>query len=67
MDNQKLIAEWQAKIIERCETKLGRLLFPTELHAIKQFRGFQALEMIDDTVTQAQPNEIEHYLISLVA
>jgi len=67
MDNQKLIAEWQTKIVGFCEAKLGRQLSPPELRSIKRFNGFQALETIEDTVNQAQPNEVERYLGTLAA
>ena len=67
MDNQKLTAEWQERIVECCEKKLGRKLFPVELQSIEKFRGFQALEMIEDMVSDAQPSEIERYLRSIVA
>ena len=67
MDNQKLVAEWQAKIVECCEAKLGRVLSPTERQSIARFNGFQALEMIEDTVNQSEPKDVEQYLVSLAA
>lgn len=65
MDNQKLVAEWQTKIIACCEAKLERQLSATELQCIKRFSGFQALEMIEDTVTQVRLDEVERYLRSI--
>jgi hypothetical protein len=62
MDNQELVAEWQARIAGRCEAKLGRQLSLTERQSIGRFGGFQALEMIEDTVDQARPDEVEQYL-----
>jgi len=67
MDNQKLVAEWQAKIVACCEAKLGRQLSSIELQSIKRYGGFQALEMIEETVNHAQPNEVERYLGSIAA
>jgi hypothetical protein len=65
MDNQKLVAEWQTKIVACCEAKLERQLSAKELQSIKRFSGFQALEMIEDTVTHARPDEVERYLGSI--
>jgi len=67
MDNQKLVAEWQTKIVTCCEVKLGRQLSSAELGSIKRFGGFQALELIEDTINHAQPNEVERYLASIAA
>jgi hypothetical protein len=67
MDNQELVAEWQAKIVGCCEAKLGRQLSSTELQFIRWFSGFQALEMIEDTVNQARPDVVERYLRSIAA
>lgn len=67
MANQKLVRTWQKKIIEICESKLGRALRSYELGAITSAGGFLALEMIEDTVREAQPDEIEQYLISITA
>lgn len=67
MDNSKLVAEWQTKVVACCETKLGRQLSEIELQSIKRFSGFQALEMIEDTVTHAPPDEVERYLAQLRA
>jgi hypothetical protein len=67
MDNQKLVAEWQMKIVACCEAKLERQLSAKELQSIKRFSGFQALVMIEDTVTRARPDEVERYLGSIAA
>lgn len=67
MDNQDLVAEWQTKIVGFCESKFGRQLSPKELQSIKKIGGFQALEMIEDKVSKAQPKEVERYLCSLAA
>jgi hypothetical protein len=65
MENQTLVADWQKKIVACCEAKLERQLSAIELQSIKRFNGFQALEMIEDTVTQARPDEVERYLGSI--
>jgi hypothetical protein len=41
MDNQKLVADWQKKIVASCEAKLGRQLSTIELQSIKRFKGFK--------------------------
>lgn len=67
MSNEKLVRTWQKKIVEICVSKLGRPLRSDELGAITSVGGFLALEMIEDTVREAQPDEIEQYLVSILA
>jgi hypothetical protein len=67
MDNQELVTEWQKRIVACCEAKLGRQLSSKELQSIKRFGGFQALEAIEDTVSDAQPDQVERYLDSIAA
>lgn len=67
MNNQKLVRTWQNKIVEICESKLGRTLRSDELGAITSVGGFLALEMVEDTVRETPPDEIEQYLVSIVA
>lgn len=65
MNSQKMVVEWQRKIVACCEAKLERRLSAAELQASKQFSGFQALDMIEDTVNNVEPNEIASYLASI--
>lgn len=65
MDNQALVAEWQKRIVACCEAKLGRQLSSKELQSIKRLGGFQALESIQDMVSNAQPDQVEQYLDSI--
>lgn len=67
VDNHELVATWQNKIIECCETRLGRRLWPVELKSIRRYGGFLALEMIQDTVSHGAPDEIVAYLSWLAA
>lgn len=67
MSNEKLVRTWQKKIVEICVSKLGRPLRSDELGAIRSVAGFLTLEMIEDTVREAQPDEIEQYLVSILA
>ena len=65
MNNAKLVHTWQRKIVEICENKLARPLRPDERRAISSVGGFLALEMIEATVSEAQSDEIEQYLVSI--
>jgi hypothetical protein len=67
MNSQTPVRTWQKKIVEICESKLGRPLRADELGAITSVGGFLALEMIEDTVREAQPGEIEQYLVLIAA
>lgn len=67
MSNEKLVRTWQKKIVEICVSKLGRPLRSDELGAITSVAGFLTLELIEDTVREAQPDEIEQYLVSILA
>jgi hypothetical protein len=65
MGDAELVAKWHNNIIEICGEKLGRALSSKERQSITQHEGFLALEMIEDTVSHAQPNELERYLVSI--
>jgi hypothetical protein len=67
MNNQKLVRTWQKRIVETCESKLGRPLRPGELGAITSVGSFLGLEMVEDMVSEAQADEIEKYLVSIAA
>lgn len=64
MDNQKLINQWREVIIKKAEKKLHRKLTNNELKFINSRSGFIALEMIEETVTYYNINELERYLNS---
>jgi hypothetical protein len=65
MDDHGLVANWQNKLVVSCEASLERRLSPVELQSIRQYGGFLALEMIEDTVRHASPDEIVSYLAAL--
>jgi hypothetical protein len=66
MDNEKVVLNWQRKIIAECESRLGRKLTASEEHFICSRGGFLALEMIEDTVMSLTGDELVAYLNSEV-
>ena len=64
MDNEKIVKEWQERIINESEKKLGRSLTEAEMHFIISRKGFMALEVIEDTVRSSSMNEVYTYLNS---
>lgn len=64
MDNEKMVTKWQARILAECERKLQRQLTNVESDFVGSRQGFIALEMIQDTVSAMQPEELQVYLNS---
>jgi hypothetical protein len=64
MDNEKLVGQWQEKIRSECERNLQRQLTNVENNFVRSRRGFIALEMIQDSVSAIQSEELQIYLNS---
>lgn len=64
MDNEKLVKDWQERIVNECVKKLGRSLTQEEKHFITSRKGFMALEAIEDTVRSSSLDEVNTYLNS---
>jgi hypothetical protein len=64
MDNEKLVSAWQRTIIDICAARLARPLSSAERNFLTQIGGFQALEMIEDTVRQIPADKLASYLAS---
>lgn len=64
MDNQELVRNWQAKIIDIAERRLGRVLGDAERVFIMSRGGFRALEMMEESVSGYGVKELERYLNS---
>ena len=64
MSNEGIARNWQQKIISICEEKAQRTLTEEEIRFVTSRRGFLALEIIEDTVEQMQPDEMIKYLNS---
>ena len=64
MDNEKLVRRWQSKIIAVCEGRLGRELTTQEQLFVTSRGGFIALEIIEDSVSDASAERIEELLNS---
>jgi microsomal dipeptidase-like Zn-dependent dipeptidase len=62
MDNEKIVAQWHAKIRDVCERKLQRQLSDVEHNFVFSRQGFVALEMIQDTVVAMPPEKLQAYL-----
>ncbi len=64
MHDDKLVTDWQQRIVDIAEKRLGRTLSPAEQDFILYRRALLALEMIEDTVTRSEPEALERYLNS---
>lgn len=64
MDNEKLVTNWQRKIIKECVIRLNRELTEIEKKFIESRGSFIALEAIEDTVNTLSGNDLEEYLNS---
>lgn len=64
MDNEKIVKDWQERIVNECVKKLGRSLTEEEMRFITSRKGFMALETIEDTVRLSSLDEVNTYLNS---
>lgn len=62
MDNEKLVRNWQKKIIDECTKRLNRPLTDKEREFIFSRGGFIALELIEDTVMALEGDDLMEYL-----
>jgi hypothetical protein len=66
VDNERLVRNWQAAIVNECRRILERELTASESAFITSRGGFIALEMIEDHVRSCagKPEELQRYLRS---
>lgn len=64
MREQVVTANLQREICMTCEARLGRPLSQVELNFVMAHRGFLALELIRDTVSDMTADELSEYLNS---
>nr|WP_315400167.1 hypothetical protein [uncultured Duganella sp.] len=64
MNNEKMVVDWQDKILRECERKLQRHLTSAESYFVRSRQSFLALEMIQDSVDVMPPTELREYLNS---
>lgn len=64
MSNDKMVIDWQQKILMDCERILQRPLIYAENSFVRGRTGFIALELIEGSVSQMNAAELVEYLNS---
>ena len=62
MENEELVQNWRVRIIDLCESKLGRHLIAKEIKYVNSLNTFLTLEYLQNEAELASEGELEDHL-----